>query len=132
MEHFNNLNWLAVGAATVVSFVFGSVWYHPKVFGTIWADSAGVELKVGPGGLIATFLATLALAAGTAFLLRATGLAGAGAGLLLGGLATIAFVLPAILGQWVFMNRLPLFAVNIGFNLLNLMLVGGIVGWLQV
>lgn len=40
------VNWLAVILATLSSMVVGSVWYTPKVFGTLWMRLA----KVKPSG----------------------------------------------------------------------------------
>ena len=61
-----NVNWLAVGIGTVLSFVLGWLWYSPKLFGKKWADGSGIELAdssampVAP--LIFQLLATFLLA----------------------------------------------------------------------
>ena len=39
-----NVNWLAVGIGTVLSFMLGWLWYSPKVFGKKWAEGSGIEL----------------------------------------------------------------------------------------
>jgi len=44
MENFSAVNWLAVIAGTVVSFLIGWLWYSPKLFGTKWALGSGVDL----------------------------------------------------------------------------------------
>lgn len=44
MEDFSIVNWLAVIAGTLVSFLVGWLWYSPKLFGTKWAEGCGVTL----------------------------------------------------------------------------------------
>ncbi len=39
-----NVNWLAVIAGTVASFLVGWLWYSPKLFGIKWAEGVGVKL----------------------------------------------------------------------------------------
>ena len=61
-----NVNWLAVGLSTIVSYLFASFWYSPMAFGAKWA--AGLGLKYGAQGgfsmnaLVCQFFATLLLA----------------------------------------------------------------------
>ena len=43
-----NVNWLAVGLSTIISYLFASFWYSPTAFGGKWA--AGLGLKDGPQG----------------------------------------------------------------------------------
>ena len=40
----SGVNWLAVGAGTVASFVLGWLWYSPMLFGKPWAAAAGITL----------------------------------------------------------------------------------------
>lgn len=44
MEDFSSVNWLAVVAGTLISFIGCWVWYSPKVFGKKWAEGSGVKL----------------------------------------------------------------------------------------
>ena len=39
-----NVNWLAAGVGTVLSFMLGWLWYSPKLFGKKWAEGSGIEL----------------------------------------------------------------------------------------
>ena len=43
-----NVNWLAVGLSTIISYLFASFWYSPTAFGGKWA--AGLGLKDGAQG----------------------------------------------------------------------------------
>ena len=131
MEHFTSISWMGVISATVASFILGFVWFHPNVFGMTWAKSAQVELKPSSLAMVGTLLSTIILAIGFAFILRLTGWAGAMPGVGLGLLSVIIFIAPALIGQWFFMNRLPLFAVNIGFNVVNMIVIGLIIGKFQ-
>ncbi|MGJ8591471.1 MAG: DUF1761 domain-containing protein [Aquaticitalea sp.] len=44
------INFLAMAVAALTTLVVGFIWYHPKVFGTVWMNAAGLsedELKKG-------------------------------------------------------------------------------------
>lgn len=43
-ELTNGVNWIAVGAGAIISFLVGWLWYSPKLFGTKWAQGVGVDL----------------------------------------------------------------------------------------
>ena len=61
-----NVNWLAVGLSTIISYLFASFWYSPTAVGGKWA--AGLGLKDGAQGgfsmiaLVCQFFSTLLLA----------------------------------------------------------------------
>lgn len=40
---FQNLNWLAVAAATLSTFILGGIWYSPAMFGRAWMEAAGIS-----------------------------------------------------------------------------------------
>ncbi len=46
------MNFIAVLVAAIVPLIVGFIWYNPKVFGTAWMRSIGVnnpdEMKAGP------------------------------------------------------------------------------------
>ncbi len=56
-----NVNWIAVIAGFVLSFLLGWLWYSPKLFGTKWAEGVGVELG-GAGGMPVAAMVTQAIA----------------------------------------------------------------------
>lgn len=43
-------NFLAILVAALTSFVVGSIWYNPKVFGTIWLKEAGITQEQSKQG----------------------------------------------------------------------------------
>jgi hypothetical protein len=56
---------LAGIVATVLTMVFGGIWYHPKVFGTVWANVHGYplsSLQADAKHYVFAFLNTLVLA----------------------------------------------------------------------
>ena len=61
-----NVNWLAVGLSTIISYLFASFWYSPTAFGGKWAT--GLGFKDGAQGgvsmiaLVCQFFSTLLLA----------------------------------------------------------------------
>ncbi|WP_085909978.1 DUF1761 family protein [Kiloniella majae] len=65
MHEFENINWIAVLAGTVVSFLLGWVWYSPLLFVEKWAEGSGVELgsidKMPVFAMVTQLLALLAL-----------------------------------------------------------------------
>jgi Protein of unknown function (DUF1761) len=61
-----NVNWLAVIAGTVASFLLGWLWYSPKLFGTKWAEGIGVDLgsasSMPAAAMVTQLIATFLLA----------------------------------------------------------------------
>jgi hypothetical protein len=50
------INFLALLAAAVSTLLVGFVWYHPKVFGTIWMKESGMtEDKMKGGNMVMIF-----------------------------------------------------------------------------
>ncbi len=38
-----NFNWIILLIASVIPMILGFIWYHPKVFGTAWMKTSGVD-----------------------------------------------------------------------------------------
>ncbi len=56
------MNYLAITVAAFSTLVVGFVWYHPKVFGTVWMREAGLtEEQLKKGNMIKIFGLTLIL-----------------------------------------------------------------------
>ena len=36
------MNWLAILVSALIPLIIGSIWYHPKVFGTAWMHTTGI------------------------------------------------------------------------------------------
>lgn len=51
-----NVNWLAVVAAAVSTFVLGGLWYSPPLFGRAWMAANGfTEAELGKGNMAKIF-----------------------------------------------------------------------------
>ena len=56
------MNFLAIAVAAMSTLVVGFVWYHPKVFGTVWMREAGLtEEQLKKGNMLKIFGLTLIL-----------------------------------------------------------------------
>jgi len=38
-----NINWAAVGTATIMGYVLGALWYSPILFGKVWMKVANID-----------------------------------------------------------------------------------------
>lgn len=53
-------NFIAILIASISTLLFGFVWYHPKVFGTIWMKEAGLtEDELKKGNMLKIFALTI-------------------------------------------------------------------------
>ncbi len=43
-ELLTGVNWIAVVAGAIISFLAGWLWYSPKLFGERWAEGVGVKM----------------------------------------------------------------------------------------
>lgn len=125
------VNWLAVAVATVASFILGGVWYGP-LFSVQWQALVGLSTEELEGANPAmifgpAFILTLVQALLLALLLPAgSGLAGgAGFGALLGA----GFIATGLGVNYLFArNPRGLWAIDAGFNVVQLALMGAIIG----
>ncbi len=50
------MNWIAIVIAALSTLVVGFIWYHPKVFGTVWLKETGLtEEKLEKGNMLKVF-----------------------------------------------------------------------------
>ena len=126
------INYLAVGAAALCTFLVGGVWYSPLLFGKTWAQENQLSdevLKKGNPALI--FGGSFVLALLMAFNLAA----------FIGPEADLAFATTAGFAAgfgWVAMamgitylferKSLKLFAINAGYHVITFTLMGAILG----
>lgn len=65
------INFYAILAATLSSFVVGFIWYNPKVFGTIWMNEIGMtDEKAKQGNMLKIFGLTFIFAFLLAFFMQ--------------------------------------------------------------
>jgi hypothetical protein len=56
------INFLAIAVAALVTLVVGFIWYHPKVFGTVWMNATGLtEDDLKKGSMLKIFGLTIIL-----------------------------------------------------------------------
>jgi hypothetical protein len=64
-----DINYFAVVAATLSTMIVGSIWYAPKVFGTVWMRLAKITPSGDPKSAIGPILITLVVSFITAWVL---------------------------------------------------------------
>lgn len=132
--HLDQVNWLAVLVAILPSFVIGSIWYMPQVFGNYWMKASGLNKKdlekanFGNALLITTVMNFVAVT-GLAVLMSALYFDTAAQGFALGALVSIVFSATSRGVHLAFENRpYGLFWVNGAHDILYLAVAGAILG----
>ncbi len=133
MKEFR-LNWVAILVAAIASFLFEALWY--SIFLNQWltgigrtrewlmANSANPALQYGVAIVCAIIAATV-----LSIIIQASGKDTARRGILCGALIWLGFVATSWATEYIFEVRtLQIYAINAGFWLFDLMLVGAIVG----
>jgi Protein of unknown function (DUF1761) len=128
------VNWLAIGLATLASFIVGGIWYSPGVFGRKWMaenhfnqDDVAKRKMARVFGL--SFFLSLVMATNLAFFLgksslRFDVLASLGVG--------IGWIAPAFGVVYTFEKKsIALFLINAGYHVVSLLVMGLIIGMLQ-
>ncbi|MEZ4793293.1 MAG: DUF1761 domain-containing protein [Gelidibacter sp.] len=83
------MNFIAIAVAALSTLVVGFIWYHPKVFGTVWMNATGLtdeELK--KGNMLKIFGLTLILSFMIATVLQFLTIHQTGAFSMIGGQVT--------------------------------------------
>lgn len=130
--HAETINWLAVVAAAISSFILGGIWYSPLLFGNIWMKQNSFTVETVRAGNKArifgwSFLLSLIMAVNLAMFLNAPDI-GPVMGLTYGLLAGLwAFCAIAIVALFE-MKGLLYILVNGGYALVALGLMGLIIG----
>lgn len=125
------INWLAVIVAAIIRMAVGFVWYSPPVLLKPWQALTGVTpetMRAGMGKALAIdVLASLVMAF---ILLHAVTYAGATdifTGAAVGALNWLGFQATLMISLWGYENRPPkLIAINLGNNLIALVLMGAL------
>ena len=134
IEAFQNLNYLAIGTATIASYVLGFVWYHWAVFGKAWANALGftkeqADNTEGLGGaFVVSLVSGLTKAVFIALLLSATNISGALNGALFGAAIAAVFTFTSI-GYYNGFARIPskLTLINSAHSVDELALIAAII-----
>jgi hypothetical protein len=127
------ISWIAVIVAAVVKFVIGGVWYMP-LFGKQWRQLQGIPESAAMTGLASAmlggFIADLVMAYILARFVVHYGPASLAEGALIGFMAWIGFAATITSSQIFYEGRSwKLWAINNGYLLIGLVVMGAILGW---
>lgn len=135
---FAGVNYVAVLAAAVVSFIFGGLWYH--LFSGAWLEAA--RLTEGPRGasgrpsavpLIVAFIAQVVMAYVLAGTIAHIGIMTPRAGLIAGAFVWAGFVMTSMVVNHSFQGASHILTLIDGGHWLGVLLIqGAIIGWLGV
>ena len=128
------ISFVGVVIATIVAVVIGYVWYGP-LFGGYWMRLTGKsqgDMRPGPGFYALTILSAFTTALVLSYFIYLTGSASVEGGIAIGILAAVGFVATtqgsAYLAEGMSSR---LFGLNLGYHLLNLAIMGAIIGALH-
>jgi hypothetical protein len=132
MVYPHGLNYLAILVSAVILWMLGAVWYSPALFAKPWMEMLG--LKKGEGkqsglvlGMIASFIGDVVLSFILAHIIFWAKAFGYMNGSVLGVLVWIGFFAAPNLPQCIYEGRpFKLFAINSGYWLVGLFIVGGL------
>ena len=128
----SKLNWLAVGAAALSTFLLGGIWYSPVLFGRAWQREAGLsDAQLQQRSLAVVFGTSFLLALIMAFNLAAflQGPPDVAWGMTAGALAGIGWVAMAMGVTYLFEARsMKLFLINAGYHAVSFIMMGAILG----
>lgn len=132
---YSGVNWVAVVVAAVANVVIGFVWYLPQVFGNRWASETGRPLPQTGQIPVTTYVAGVVIALIVAYVLAllagAVGAATLVDGATLGFFAWLGFAAPTTASGALYEGRSTTWwAINAGFILVALVVMGAIIGYL--
>jgi hypothetical protein len=127
----NDINWVAIVVATIVSMVIGAVWYSPALFSKAWMeDTKKKDMDPTQGATAGYVVATIAnLISGyvMARILATANAASIGEGLMVAFLLWLAFMAGPTLMNFMFEGRpMRLFNINAGMYLVSMLVMGAI------
>ncbi len=133
MLMFDSVNLLAVLVAAVASFVVGSLWYSPLLFGNVWMKLAGIKKtkkKVPHMWLrfVAYFVVTFIMSYVLAHMLLFMAATTVVEGLVTSFWLWLGFIAPITLGGILWENKpVMLFVLNNAYNLISLGMLSTII-----
>jgi len=134
MIPFPSINHLAVIVCAIILWVLGAAWYSPVMFAKSWMKLIGITREPGKRdglllGMTASFIGDIVTSFILANIIVWSNTKGFGPGAIIGILAWIGFIAAPNLPQGLYERRpFKLFAINSGYWLLGLFIVGGILG----
>lgn len=125
------INWLAVLVAAIIRMAVGFGWYSPPVLLKPWQALTGVtpeSMRAGLGKALAIdAIASLIMSFALANIIVASGITDWLNGALAGFWVWLGFMATLLVSLWGYENRsLKLIAINLGNNLIALVLMGAL------
>jgi len=132
MHHLHFNHW-AILASGVILWLLGAIWYSPALFAKPWMAMVGID-KNAPNnkkallpGMIASLIGDLILSFVLMHVIAWAGARTVGWGVFIGVLVWVGFFVCPALPQGIYENRpFKLFAINAGYWLVGLIIVGGL------
>jgi len=130
MHHLHNFNHWAILVSAVI--LLGAVWYSPALFAKPWMamvklDPAQKNSKSMITGMISSFVLDIVLAFVLDHVVQWSGADTFGLGALVGFIMWLGFIAAPALPQGIYEGRpFKLFAINTGYMLIGLMILGGV------
>jgi len=132
MIHPHSLNYVAILVSGVILWVLGAIWYSPALFAKPWMEILGIKKGESKQsglmlGMVASFIGDVVLSFILAHLIFWANAFGFANGCVLGVLVWIGFIAAPNLPQGIYEKRpFKLFAINSGYWLVGLFIVGGL------
>jgi len=130
----HDFNHLAILVSALILWFLGAAWYSPALFAKPWMAMLGIGKGEGKRatlylGMIASFIGDLILSFMLAHFIIWSGTTTWKRGALIGFIVWIGFFAAPNLPQGIYENRpFKLFAINNGYWLVGLLIVGGLLG----
>ena len=134
MAMAHSLNFVAIGVSAVILWLLGAAWYSPALFAKQWMELIGVQREPGKRdglllGMTASLIGDLVMSFILAHIIVWSNTTGFADGAVIGVLVWIGFIAAPNLPQGLYERRpFKLFAINSGYWLLGLFIVGGVLG----
>lgn len=123
----SNINLLAVLVAGIVHMLVGLIWFMPKLFGNVWAELTGKEMKPASQWIAAGIIGHQVMALVLAVLVKIANVTNVVGGIVVGILVWIGFMVTLEIGELIW-EKIPfkLFIIRVGNQLVGLSLAGSI------
>jgi hypothetical protein len=129
MHHLHFNHWAILVSALILWFL-GAIWYSPVLFAKPWMAMVGMKKDQGQsmvGGMIASLIGDVFMSLALAHMVLWSGADTFAMGALIGFIAWLGFFAAPNYPQSIYERRpFKLFAINNGYMLIGLLIVGGL------